>query len=165
MDGETNTLGEFVRDFRATVDAAAARMTDLPEDEESTGDVWNRKEILGHLIDSAANNHQRFVRAQFTSELIFPGYEQDKWVSAQQYSNASWANLVQLWRQYNLHLAHLISVTPDEVLTKSRSTHNLDEIAWQTVPSSQPTTLEYLIRDYAGHLRHHLDQIFKDDNN
>ena len=42
---------------------------------------WSKKEILGHLIDSAANNHQRFVRAQFVQSLDTPSYEQERWVS------------------------------------------------------------------------------------
>jgi hypothetical protein len=51
-------------------------------------DRWSKKEILGHLIDSAANNHQRFVRAQGTPRLEFPGYEQEFWVATQAYASA-----------------------------------------------------------------------------
>ncbi len=121
---------------------------------------WSAKEILGHLIDSAANNHQRFVRAQFTDELVFPGYEQQEWVAAQHYQQASWPSLIELWLNYNLHLLHLISHIPEAKLTTERRVHNLDRIAWQTVSRNEPVTLEYFIRDYIGHLQHHLRQIY-----
>jgi hypothetical protein len=122
---------------------------------------WSPKEIIGHLIDSAANNHQRFVRAQFTDELVFPGYEQVEWVSTQRYRDRPWSDLVSLWRQYNLHLAHVMSSVPVEIRKKPRTKHNLHQLAWKAVPQSEPVTLEYFMRDYVGHLRNHLDQILK----
>src|SRR5882672_12120249 len=64
---------------------------------------WSRKEVLGHLIDSASNNHQRFVRAQLQGELVFPGYQQDRWNQLQQYQSERWENLVRLWASYNRH--------------------------------------------------------------
>ena len=132
--------------------------------EQSRGEAidgeWAPIEILGHLVDSAANNHQRFVRAQFTDDLVFPEYEQDRWVSAQKYREESWPDLIQLWSSYNLHLLHLISVIPADILTKPRAKHNLDETAFAPVSTNEPVTLEYFVRDYVDHLRHHLDQIF-----
>src|SRR5258706_11100853 len=68
---------------------------------------WSRKETRGPLIDSACNNHQRFVRAQLQGELVFPGYEQDSWNRAQRYQSEPWENLVALWASYNRHLAHV----------------------------------------------------------
>src|SRR5689334_263609 len=76
-------------------------------------DVWSVKEILGHLIDSAANNHQRFVRAELSGDLAFPGYEQNGWVTAQDYQGVAWLRLVDLWVLYNRHLAHVIARIPD----------------------------------------------------
>ena len=70
-------------------------------------------------------------------------------------------DLIQLWSAYNLHLVHLISVIPEPTLTRPRTRHNLDEIAFETVAANEATTLAYFIRDYVGHLRHHLDQIFE----
>ncbi len=154
---------EFLRDFRDTIVGATARLKDIPEEKSrrrSSPDEWAPIEILGHLIDSAANNHQRFVRAQFTADLVFSGYEQDGWVSSQKYREESWAEVIQLWNAYNLHLVHVVSVIPEEVLTKSRSPHTLDQIAFKLVDKNDPATLEYLIRDYLVHLKHHLDQIF-----
>src|SRR5262252_10395120 len=73
---------------------------------------WSKKEILGHLIDSATNNHQRFVRAQISDELTFPGYEQDEWVRRQDYNSKPWNELVELWRLFNRHVAHIIRNLP-----------------------------------------------------
>jgi len=123
---------------------------------------WSPKEIIGHLIDSASNNHQRFVRAQFQEELVFPGYAQEAWVEMQGYQRADWSHLVALWAQFNVHLATVMEVTPTEILQKPRTTHNLHQIAWKTVPENEPTTLEYFMRDYIGHLENHLKQIFPD---
>ena len=159
----SNSLEQFLNDFRETIVQATGQLKALPEDRvyhRSSPGEWAPIEILGHLIDSAANNHQRFVRAQFTDDLVFPGYEQEQWVNSQKYREASWSDVVQLWSAYNLHLVHVASMIPEEVLTKPRSPHTLDVIAFKLVDKNQPATLEYLIRDYLVHLRHHLDQIF-----
>ncbi len=162
-----NSYDEFLRSFRETIVGATARLKEIPEENSrrrSSPDNWAPIEILGHLIDSAANNHQRFVRAQFTDDLVFPGYEQDQWVSSQKYREESWADVIQLWSAYNLHLVHAVSVIPEDVLTKLRSPHTLDQIAFVLVDKNEPATLEYLIRDYLVHLRHHLDEIFDQAN-
>lgn len=154
---------EFLDDFRNTIVSATARLRNIPETQsaqKNSPDDWSAKETIGHLIDSAANNHQRFVRAQFTDDLVFPGYEQDQWVSSQKYRDESWSEVIQLWSSYNLHLVHVASAIPEAVLTKPRSHHTLDQIAFNLVDKNDSTTLEYLIRDYLDHLRHHLNQIF-----
>lgn len=158
----SNSFDQFLMDFRQTILEADTRLRDMtPEQsrEKSAADEWAPIEILGHLVDSAANNHQRFVRAQFTDDMLFQGYEQNGWVSAQGYLDESWPDVVQLWTSYNLHLHHVASVMPTEVLTKSRSRHNLNEISFNGVDPGEPSTMEYFIRDYVDHLRHHLDQI------
>lgn len=162
MTSEPNNFGQFLSEFRETILNATARLQGISQD-QSSGDVaadnWRPIEILGHLVDSAANNHQRFVRAQFTDDLVFPGYEQNGWVDVQKYCESSWPELVQLWSSYNLHLRHLASVIPNNILTKPREKHNLDQIAFKQVDKNEATTLEYFIRDYVDHLRHHLNQI------
>ena len=120
---------------------------------------WSSKEIIGHLIDSASNNHQRFVRAQFRSDLIFVGYDQDDWVKVQNYQSAPWQSLLQLWYEFNVHLSRLIENIPDETLLLKKTSHNLDEIAWTPIAKSEPVTLAYFIGDYIGHMQHHLKQI------
>ena len=159
----TTSYEQFLEDFRNTVVSAKARLKDIPEEQSrqrSSPDDWSPIEVMGHLIDSAANNHQRFVKAQFTDDLVFPGYEQDQWVNSQKYRDESWPDVIDLWSSYNLHLLHVVSVIPEDVLTKARARHTLNEIAFKVVDKSEPATLEFLIRDYLDHLRHHLNQIF-----
>ena len=122
-------------------------------------DKWSAREVLGHLIDSAANNHGRFVRGALEEDLVFPGYAQNEWVEVQRYHDRSWRELVDLWVTYNLHLAKVVSGIPSDVLSRPRSRHNFDQIAWKLVPANEPSTLEYFINDYIAHMRHHLEQI------
>lgn len=109
---------------------------------------WSVKEIIGHLIDSATNNHQRFIRAQQTHEFAFPGYVQDEWVRSQGYQDRPWLELIDLWALYNRHLSHVIQRIPESALeAKCR------------IGTGEPVTLAFLIEDYLGHLHHHLAQI------
>ena len=151
-------------ELRSVVRRAAARLRELSPAAAARPPApgkWSAKQVIGHLIDSAANNHGRFVRAQLEPEhLDFPGYEQDGWVAAQRYEEEPWERLVELWRLYNLHVAHVMSAASDEDLRRPRARHSLDRIAWRVVPRDQPATLEYMMRDYVGHLEHHLTQIF-----
>ena len=121
---------------------------------------WSCKEVIGHLIDSASNNHERFVRAQLQDELVFPGYDQDDWIRVQRYQDRAWPELVSLWRELNLHIAHVMQSMSAHDRLRARTHHNLHEIAWKTVPSGEPTTLEYFLRDYVAHMEHHLRQAF-----
>jgi DinB superfamily len=109
---------------------------------------WSKKEVIGHLIDSAANNHQRFVRALQVSELVSPAYDQEKWVSMQDYNSSSWPDLKDLWRLYNMHLVHVIRRIPDEKLQVKC-----------TIGDKEPVTLGSVIDSYLTHLKHHLDKI------
>jgi RimJ/RimL family protein N-acetyltransferase len=121
--------------------------------------AWTRKEVLGHLIDSASVNHERFVRATESADLSFPGYDQDAWVASQRYRDTDWNALVALWLGLNRYLVHLMTVVPDEVRLRPRDRHTLDRIAFRTVPASRPASLDDLMRDYVVHLEHHLTQI------
>ena len=122
-------------------------------------DKWSPREIVGHLIDSASNNHQRFVRAASQEDLVFPGDEQNRWVDLQDYQHASWHELVTLWASFNRHLARVMAAIPEDVRARPHRKHNLHEIAWRAVPASEPATLDYFMNDYVGHLEHHLSQI------
>jgi hypothetical protein len=163
LSTEPSKMNEALEDFRRTIEAAGERLRLITEPlsllPRSDG-KWSAREIMGHLIDSAANNHQRFVRAQFTDELVFPPYEQEAWVRAQRYNEEPWSLLVQLWQSYNLHLLHVMSAIPAETRTRLCRMHNLQRIAWKTVAESEPVTLEYLMLDYIAHLKNHLKQIF-----
>jgi hypothetical protein len=111
-------------------------------------DKWAKKEILGHLLDSASNNHQRFVRATLQGSLTFPGYDQDPLVDLQNYSEIDWNFLVDFWASYNRFLAHVINNLPPEA---DKITCNIGD--------NPPATLEWISQDYVEHLKHHLNQI------
>ena len=109
---------------------------------------WSRKQVLGHLIDSASNNHQRFVRALLQDELTWPGYDQPGCVRVQRYQEAQWADLIELWTSYNRFLAHVLAGIPESKLkTVCR------------IGADAPLTLEELAIDYLRHMQHHLEQI------
>jgi hypothetical protein len=109
---------------------------------------WSRKQVLGHLIDSASNNHQRFVRAALQGSLEFPRYDQDGCVRVQAVESVLWPLLVTLWTNYNLYLAHVIANLPADKLE-----------AQCRIGEDEPVTLRFLAEDYLTHLLHHLAQI------
>jgi hypothetical protein len=121
----------------------------LPEEWEyrNSQGKWSRKQILGHLIDSASNNHQRFVRAQFNDNMMIT-YAQDNWVAVQDYNNVTANDLITLWVYYNKHLAHIISRIPKEKYSNGCN-----------IGKAEPVTLEWIVKDYIRHLKHHLSQI------
>ena len=135
-----SVAGSFSKELLAADARAAAR--------HPAPGTWSPKEVLGHLIDSASNNHQRFVRAQETDALTLPGYEQNHWVRSQGYDAAEWTHLIALWTHFNLHLADVIARIP------------ADRYAVPcTIGGSKPVTLEFVIVDYLSHLKHHMAQI------
>jgi hypothetical protein len=153
---------DYVDELLATVHATAARLGRVPEADAArpaAPDKWSAKQVIGHLIDSASNNHQRFVRATWQDDLVFPPYDQDAWVARQDYQSAPWPGLVSLWEAYNIHLARVMRSMPEPVRLREHTRHNLDELAWQPVPRERPATLDDFMRDYVGHLRHHVRQI------
>jgi hypothetical protein len=156
-------MEDFLEEFVRTVEEASARLLSLTEAEARAPlaeGKWSAKETLGHLIDSASNNHQRFVRAQLKEDLVFQGYAQEDWVRVQAYQAEPWPLLVNLWKFYNLHLAHVCRRAPERERLRARREHNLHEIGWAPVNAQEPNTLEHLMRDYVGHLKNHLRQIF-----
>jgi hypothetical protein len=108
---------------------------------------WSKKEILGHLIDSAANNHQRFMRLQLQPEISLPGYDQDNWVRLNRYQQTPWREIITLWSAYNRHLATVIESLDDGALGH----------VWHAPDGD--LTLEFIATDYVRHLKHHLKQI------
>jgi hypothetical protein len=106
---------------------------------------WSRKQVIGHLIDSASNNHQRFVLLMLNPQVTHPGYEQDGWVTSQRYQERPWTELLALWAAYNTHLAHVIRSAPQNTLANECR-----------IAGGAPVTLEFLMRDYIVHLEHHL---------
>ena len=121
---------------------------DEPLTRRQRPDKWSRQEVLGHLIDSACNNHQKFVRMIADPVLAFPGYRQDEWVEIQQWSNRDWLSMVDFWAAYNRHLASMIRDVDPATLG-----HTIE------IEGVGPFTLEFVMADYVEHLKHHLLQI------
>ena len=109
---------------------------------------WSRRQVIGHLIDSASNNHQRFVRAMLADALEFPGYDQAGNVRVQAVQEADWLLLISLWASYNRYLAHVIAQIPEDrsgIICR--------------IGKGEPVTLGFLATDYLAHMLHHLRQI------
>jgi len=146
-----NRFVAIAADLRQALDQSQPlleRLTDADVSVRPRPDKWSKKEILGHLLDSASNNHQRFVRAALSGNLVFPGYEQDQLVELQRFRELDWKFLVELWAAYNRFLAHVISHLPPE---KADATC--------AIGNNEPATLAWIAQDYVVHLRHHLNQI------
>ncbi len=156
-------MGKFVEYYKDFIESTEINLRDMNDDFANTSYApgkWLRKEVLGHLIDSAANNHLRFVNAILTQELIFEPYDQNGWVKIQNYKDSSWQELITLWATYNKHILRFIDAIPEEILSEPREEHNLEKICYEKHPSDEPATLEYLINDYFAHMQHHFEQIF-----
>ena len=152
----------YALDLLNTIDGVAPRLLAVADERPAARPApgkWSPKEVIGHLIDSASNNHQRFVRAMFQDDLVFPGYAQADWVGIQRYQESPWADLVTLWASFNRHLGRFMCAVPEAVRLKLHHRHNLDVLACHPVPASEPTTLDYFMADYVWHVHHHLKQI------
>lgn len=132
----------------ATVPGRLSAISEVSASAPRIEGKWSRKQILGHLIDSASNNHHRFVRAQIEKTLDMPSYTQNEWIATQSYQNRPWSDLVTLWTAYNQHLLHLIVTTPAENLNIPCR-----------VAGDESGSLEFLMIDYVAHMQHHLNQI------
>lgn len=131
-----------------TLPGVLAGYSESQSEERPAPERWTKKEVIGHLIDSAANNHQRFVRGQLEPDPDFPRYDQEGWVRAQNYQAARWADLIDLWRAYNTHLLHVAEQMPED---RRR--------AVVRVGGGDAVSLEWLFADYVDHLEHHLRKI------
>ena len=140
-------LSETVR----TAKPRLLAISDARASEKPYADKWSLKEILGHLVDSAANNHQRIVRMQETRDIGVFKYTQQHWVDSQKYQSQRWDAIVELWFHYNVHLAHIIGEIDPRALE-----HVCD------MGYANPATLAFVIEDYLRHVKHHLVQLFSD---
>ena len=153
---------DYIAAFSSDLDIAEARLRRIPDAEASAPRApgkWSRKEVLGHLIDSASVNHERFLRAQQSDDLAMAGYDQDAWVAAQRYRERPWPELIDLWSRYNRHLVHVMSSVPAHERHRQREHHSLDVISFRPVSPGESATLDALMSDYVVHLEHHLTQI------
>jgi hypothetical protein len=107
---------------------------------------WSKKEVIGHLIDSATNNHQRFVRIQFEHEPLIM-YAQNEWNACSRYQEMDGNHVIDFWATYNLHLLEVIKRIPPESLTR------------KGIANEKTNTLAWFITDYVEHMEHHLRQV------
>lgn len=145
--------------------SAHSEITKIPEEilsEKLASNKWSKKEILGHLIDSASNNYQRFIRAKDQEDLVFDGYDQDAWVKRNRYQERDMAEILDTWWAINRHIAELIEGLSEEVLKKESKNHNFDMICMRPLSKEHMASLSYLIWDYLFHLEYHLAQIIPD---
>jgi len=146
----------FVNELGRLLDTLPARMNAIPENEFSAAPApgkWSKKQILGHLIDSALNNTHRFVRGQHedTPHIV---YHQDEWVREQAYDKSPAKDVIAQWEMINRRLLAVVQHMPDSNLTRQCNTGK---------DSPELHTLDWLIDDYLLHLRHHLAQITGDE--
>ncbi len=112
---------------------------------------WSKKEILGHLTDSAFNNHQRFVRMQIDNNIELLQYKQNDWVAIQRYQDLEWNIIVELWRTTNQHIVHLLKRVDHTKLSNTAK-----------FPEFGVLSLQFIIEDYVEHLAHHFKAIFQE---
>ncbi|MDR1910766.1 MAG: hypothetical protein LBQ52_00250 [Helicobacteraceae bacterium] len=110
-----------------------------------SADRWTLKEMVSHLIDSASNNHQRFIRLQLEAKISFPLYEAESWKNATKIGGYNAINLINLWKEYNYFLLHIIKNIDDE------SQKHIWEIG------NERKTLKYLVEDYFSHINWHTE--------
>ncbi len=143
-----NTSEQLVK----TIEQALPLLQKITEQQASVkpaSDKWSQKEIIGHLIDSANNNVQKFVRTMAEDGVRFIPYEQDSWVSGQHFNEEAWEQLLAVWASTNYHIAHIMKHIPASTLKHSIY-----------IGDKGPYTLEFIVKDYNEHLKHHLLQIF-----
>ena len=146
------TPAAIAADLHAAVDAGLELFQRVDETKTCVPPAagkWCAREILGHLVDSACNNHRRFIIGQSVGSVAFDGYEQDVWVARQRYAEVPFRDIVALWVAYNRHLAHVIASVPEQMLSQ----------AGRAPGGKGEVTLGFLMEDYVTHLRHHLDQL------
>lgn len=130
-----------------TVPALISRMDREDLYHQPAPGKWSRHEILGHLVDSAANNWQRFVRIQFEDNLHLT-YDQDNWNQYSYHTKNDITHTIAVWQVINRHLLYIIQNIPED---------KMQRISYANSP--EPLTLQFLIIDYIAHMEHHLEQI------
>ncbi len=145
----TNTLKNSIPDFIADTLTVLYMIPEIEWVDKPHATKWSKKEVLGHLIDSAQNNIRRLIVTQYqpNDKII---YEQNKWVEVNQYQTMSTRDIIDLWRLLNLQYHHIAQQIPVNTLDLTCDTGK-GEISLHT--------LSFLIEDYWGHQQHHLRQI------
>jgi hypothetical protein len=137
--------------LRQLIDHLPGRLRLLPTDSvkhKPAPNTWSPKEELGHLLDSAANNHQRIVRTQIEEKPAMPGYDGNAWVELHRYQQRDWETLIGLWVSLNRQLLAAAEAAKDSAWSQTC-----------TIGDSAPLSLQFVFDDYVEHMLHHLRHI------
>jgi len=144
------TISEKIREIISTTKPELLKISPEIACRKISPEIWSKKEILGHLIDSAANNHQRLVRGAQNLAQDFPTYNQNQWVEVQCYNEMNWFDLIEFFSQYNYHFCRVIDYLPEEVLSNPCN-----------IGKENHVTLKFVIEDYLRHLGQHVEKILE----
>jgi hypothetical protein len=142
---------QSLKHLRALINEVPPKLSKLPLSQvelKPSPVKWSPKEELGHLLDSAANNHQRIVRTQLEDEPKMPGYDGNAWVELHKYQRRNWQEMIDLWRNLNRQLLAAAEAVSDAAWLQTC-----------TIADSQPLTLKFVFEDYIDHMVHHLKHI------
>lgn len=143
-------ISENIREIVITAKPQFLKIPPESARRKASPEAWSNQEIVGHLIDSALNNHQRFVRGVLNTAENFPPYDQNGWVEVQSYNTRNWMDLVDFWVQCNTHLCGILDAMPEGALD------NLCNIG-----KEKPVTIGFVVEDYLRHLKLHVGQILE----
>jgi len=144
-------LTQIALNFRTEIEAVHAALLAVPVELADTPwrlGGWTRKQIVGHMLDSATNNRQRVVRASIHGSFTGPDYAQAAWVAAHGYAELPWTTLLHWWEVEHEILAAAVDHVPEG---------QLDVIC--KIGENAPVTLRFVIEDYFRHQRWHLAQL------
>jgi hypothetical protein len=139
---------DSLQSLRELIERLPDRLTALAADKvayKAAPNTWSIKEELGHLLDSAANNHQRIVRTQLEEKPVMPGYDGNEWVALHGYQQREWETLIGLWAALNRQLLAAAEAVPDSAWLRTC-----------TIADSAPLTLKFVFEDYVDHMLQHL---------
>lgn len=142
-------MKEVIHELRDLVSDYAGKFNDIPDDAFSAKphpEKWSKKEVVGHLIDSAQNNLRRFICGQYEPQPPFIVYQQDFWVDSNGYQEMDRREIIELWRLMNLRICAVLDRMPEANYDKQSNTGSLH-------------TMQWLATDYVKHMKHHINQI------
>jgi hypothetical protein len=139
---------QLLRYLLDTEPSQLAELSDLTAAVTPSPEKWSPKEELGHLLDSAANNHQRIVRTLLENRPAMPGYEQQRWVEVHVHQQRDWRELIDTWVALNRQLLSGATGVTESDWTRSC-----------TIAGAEPVSLKFVFEDYLAHMSHHLAHI------
>ena len=148
MQTADNVFRILAANLHTIVEQVEPTLRNLTEEQAAapvTPGNWSPKQCIGHLIDSACNNHVRFVRAQLEGSFSGSSYDGDGWVRIGNSQSAPWSLLIDLWSTYNLYLAHIFRHIPADAADLQC-----------TIGNAPAIPLSHLAEEYFLHLVHHL---------